>query len=598
MDPSLFELSVDLFDGLDDFQQVSYLIPEADEDLTNTLYALFMQATEGPSSNGVKPSFFDLTGHKKYAAWKDLGEDMSKEVAMALYVEQVFDYITQAEAILFEQISLEDLDSLTKDENSFVNEFLSRINQWKSDCAFLWPEKYSHILEKEEHNVLLSSGENETPSEFVKRLEEVTFQDSISPSDDDEDVDTENSLQSSVKSQSTFLPDSILPVTPGHPISPYYNNNNKQKSKFQPPSSHLGLSEYGEHSVLDSNDDNDGDNSEDRNYKEERHFATSNNPRKLISASNFSLPPLSDSSDESNSEDSKQSEDIGLFDKFNDFNNSDDQKKSDDEYEESAFIDSIDNTSENHKGLTLENTISLAEGTIGKVSELLSAATGVGIPSSQSINSSSSSKTHTPSREEAGLAQLFNEDSIPNFHLSNPPSNTSILGRLIRNEGQDDDPLHVKEPPPHNSLSGLSGSSVLNRGLSPNPSSISSIIRIEDMLSAVIQRLDIIDREISTLQMEVACQKSENDYQISEVNGLDSYDDADNNMDGDGIADDHNTFTDIHHQQQEHNKKWWAEFHPRNWDDSFKRGSILTSGSIIMFVIAASQLHRAFNSGK
>lgn len=586
MDPSLFELSVDLFDGLDDFQQVSYLIPEPDEDLTNSLYALFMQATEGPSSNGTKPSFFDITGHKKFAAWKGLGEDMSSEIAMSLYVEQVFDYITQAEAILFEQISLEDLDGLSKDENSFINDFLARISQWKSDCAFLWPQKYSYLLQKDEqHNILLSSGENGNPSDFVKRLEEDSFQNSKSPSDDSEDI----SLQSSVKSQSMFLPDSILPVTPGYPLSPDHH-----KSKIT-LNSHLGLSEFGEHSVLDSNDDGyDGIDSEDRTLKEELHFSSiNNNARKLISSSNFSLPLLSDSSDESNSDDSKQNEDHGLFEESNTIHESVYHEKTTDEEddEESAFIDSTDIPTERQKGITLENTISLAEGTIGKVTEMISSVTGVGIPSAQSYNSSSSSKAQTPNRDE-GISQIFNDDSFPTFHLTNPPSCTSILGRLVSNEAQDDDPLQVKEPPPHNSFSGLSGSSLLNRGLSPNPNNYSSIIKIEDMLSVILQRLDVIDREISTLQLEVACQKSENHYQIDEEDELAPLEAYNNN------SHDLKKENCVENEEVVKGGEWWDDFHPRNWDDSFKRGSILTSGSIIMFAIAFSHLHRAFYSGK
>jgi acyl-CoA-binding protein len=48
-------------------------------------YGLFKQAREG-KCNVPKPGFFDFEGKKKWQAWSDVGEDVSREAARARYV--------------------------------------------------------------------------------------------------------------------------------------------------------------------------------------------------------------------------------------------------------------------------------------------------------------------------------------------------------------------------------------------------------------------------------------------------------------------------------------------------------------------------------
>ncbi|KAF0288726.1 Acyl-CoA-binding domain-containing protein 5A [Amphibalanus amphitrite] len=56
-------------------------------DMKLRLYGFFKQATEGPCTQPA-PSFWDVVGKAKWAAWKNLG-DLPSEQAMTSYVDEI-----------------------------------------------------------------------------------------------------------------------------------------------------------------------------------------------------------------------------------------------------------------------------------------------------------------------------------------------------------------------------------------------------------------------------------------------------------------------------------------------------------------------------
>jgi acyl-CoA-binding protein len=136
MDPILFDRVVSFVRCLSDFDGSSFVTPISSSERLK-LYALFKQATVGPCV-GPRPSFFDIQGKYKYDTWRDLG-DMSRTMAMTMYVEHVVEYAMSSQSILG------DLSNIPNSDIIKAQDLQSRIEELKQECAVYWPQRYAHL---------------------------------------------------------------------------------------------------------------------------------------------------------------------------------------------------------------------------------------------------------------------------------------------------------------------------------------------------------------------------------------------------------------------------------------------------------------------
>lgn len=145
MDPQLFEKAARLVRIISatSVAPSAALLTQSDK---LRLYALYKQATVGRCT-GPRPSFFDVEGKAKYAAWSDLA-DLPRTTAMCQYVELVLEKAMALQTLLSDDPS----GGSAGDPSS--EELLERLRTFRQECARLWPERFAHLRSPEASEVI------------------------------------------------------------------------------------------------------------------------------------------------------------------------------------------------------------------------------------------------------------------------------------------------------------------------------------------------------------------------------------------------------------------------------------------------------------